>query len=201
MVSFIEHNRAFSNIQLQLQCPESESTGPATSVGDYGTGATLVGHTTLSPHRQAASHLGVRVFAVVQARIPEDNAGCGRVVEAAGGRRAGAATGRGGRGRLAEEIGDAPHDVHRLRPRPSRASSSPASPIAEEKNLGDPNRTRDAHSDLRELRGTRSRSRRGDSRGGIGNSVWDRRARATSPMFRARNVGRSVRFVRGEEEV
>ena len=152
-------------------------------------------------HRQAASHLGVRVFAIVQARIPEDNAGCGRVVEAAGGRRAGAATGRGGRGRLAEEIGDAPHDVHRLRPRPSRASSSPASPIAEEKNLGDPNRTRDAHSDLRELRGTRSRSRRGDSRGGIGNSVWDRRARATSPMFRARNVGRSVRFVRGEEEV
>lgn len=72
-----------------------------------------------------------------QTYVPEDDAGGGSVVEVGGGEGAGATAAGGGDGRrlrlrsatrssggrrLAEEIGDAPHNVHRLRPEPTSAS-------------------------------------------------------------------------------
>jgi hypothetical protein len=90
-------------------------------------------HTDKSHLMFSFSHLGVaNACEECWTRIPEDDAGSRHVVEAGGGfgRRGNISTWRGGRGRLAEEIGDAAHDVHGLRPNTSRASPPLPSLIA-----------------------------------------------------------------------
>lgn len=77
-----------------------------------------------------------------QTYVPEDHAGRGSVVDVGAAEGAAADGGGDGRGRrdgirrLAEEIGDAPHNVHRLRPEPTSSSRSSASPPAASKPRG-----------------------------------------------------------------